>query len=133
MAIKVTPENQSAVADHNPTNSGSRRMLQYVKRSINAERRSLDAQLNDRNLSIEKTLSDKADRAKAVEYDLMRRQYAEQNKDLMQLSQVISDQKHRLSAAEETIEAAKKKLKQSQSVAVYYKSKTENRKKNRPM
>jgi hypothetical protein len=56
---------------------------------------------------------------------LMRRQYTLQNEELMQLSQLVSDQQRDIKAADETVVAVKKKLKQSQSVAVYYKKRSE--------
>jgi hypothetical protein len=97
--------------------------LRYLKRSINLQCKKV--QLKSENGNGLGTETAKKERAQLIETNLMARRQACQGHELMQMSQLIAQQKREIEVSNEAVVEARKKLKGSQSLSNcnYYKAK----------
>jgi hypothetical protein len=94
-----------------PQSTASQNLSENFQRSINAVSRKKDAISEEKQIAYEKSLANKVEQAKAIECHLMSCQCSANNEKMMQMSQLVCEQKQHMKVADKDVLELKEKIK----------------------
>jgi len=94
-----------------PQSTASQNVSENFQHSINAVSRKKDAISEEKQIAYEKSLANKVEQAKAIECHLMSCQCSANNEKMMQMSQLVCEQKQHMKVADEDVLELKEKIK----------------------